>query len=117
MPFMTLKNGWLHCQKDKGFLVLFFFSSTVTTSIIFSVFSFIIQVVLIVQNFLPTDPFGGLLDIAKEPFFAYMPYVNYFVPVGFCVALVSAFVSAYATYVIFKYFKKIISSVLEVNLY
>lgn len=41
-----------------------------------------------------------------------MPYVNYFVPVGFCVTLVSAFVSAYATYVIFKYFKKIISSVL-----
>ena len=80
--------------------------------IIFSVFSFIIQVVLIVQNFLPTDPFGGLLDITKEPFFAYMPYVNYFVPVGFCVALVSAFVSAYASYVIFKYFKKIISSVL-----
>lgn len=85
---------------------------SILANIIFSVFSFIIQVVLIVQNFLPTDPFGGLLDIAKEPFFAYMPYVNYFVPVGFCVALVSAFVSAYATYVIFKYFKKIISSVL-----
>lgn len=85
---------------------------SILVNIIFSVFSFIIQVVLIVQNFLPTDPFGGLLDIAKEPFFAYMPYVNYFVPVGFCVALVSAFVSAYATYVIFKYFKKIISSVL-----
>lgn len=85
---------------------------SVLVNIIFSVFSFIIQVVLIVQNFLPTDPFCGLLDIAKEPFFAYMPYVNYFVPVGFCVALVSAFVSAYATYVIFKYFKKIISSVL-----
>lgn len=81
---------------------------SILADIIFSVFSFIIQVVLIVQNFLPTDPFGGLLDIAKEPFFAYMPYVNYFVPVGFCVALVSA----YATYVIFKYFKKIISSVL-----
>ncbi len=85
---------------------------SILANIIFSVFSFIIQVVLIVQNFLPTDPFGGLLDIAKEPFFAYMPYVNYFVPVGFCVTLVSAFVSAYATYVIFKYFKKIISSVL-----
>lgn len=85
---------------------------SILVNIIFSVFSFIIQVVLIVQNFLPTDPFGGLLDIAKEPFFAYMPYVNYFVPVGFCVTLVSAFVSAYATYVIFKYFKKIISSVL-----
>lgn len=85
---------------------------SILVNIIYSVFSFIIQVVLIVQNFLPTDPFGGLLDIAKEPFFAYMPYVNYFVPVGFCVALVSAFVSAYATYVIFKYFKKIISSVL-----
>lgn len=81
-------------------------------NIIFTVFSFIIQVVLIVQNYLPTDPFGGLLDIAREPFFAYMPYVNYFVPVGFCVALVSAFVSAYGSYVIFKYFKKIISSVL-----
>ena len=54
---------------------------SILANIIFSVFSFIIQVVLIVQNFLPTDPFGGLLDIAKEPFFAYMPYVNYFVPV------------------------------------
>ena len=70
---------------------------SILANIIFSVFSFIIQVVLIVQNFLPN---------------AYMPYVNYFVPIGFCVTLVSAFVSAYATYVIFKYFKKIISSVL-----
>ena len=36
---------------------------SILADIIFSVFSFIIQVVLIVQNFLPTDPFGGLLDI------------------------------------------------------
>lgn len=41
---------------------------SILADIIFSVFSFIIQVVLIVQNFLPTDPFGGLLDIAKELF-------------------------------------------------
>lgn len=85
---------------------------SVLANIIFSVFAFIIQVILIVQNFLPTDPFQGILDISKEPIFDYMSYVNWFVPVNFCVTLVSAFVSAYATYVIFKYFKKIISSVL-----
>ena len=85
---------------------------SVLADVIFSVFAFLIQVILIVQNFLPTDPFSGVLDIAKEPIFAYMPYVNWFVPVNFCVTLVSAFVSAYATYVVFKYFKKIISSVL-----
>lgn len=85
---------------------------SVLANIIFSVFAFIIQVILIVQNLLPTDPFCGVLDVAKEPIFSYMPYVNWFVPVNFCVTLVSAFVSAYATYVIFKYFKKIVSSVL-----
>lgn len=85
---------------------------SVLANIIFSVFAFIIQVILIVQNLLPTDPFCGVLDVAKEPIFSYMPYVNWFVPVSFCVTLVSAFVSAYAAYVIFKYFKKIVSSVL-----
>ena len=80
---------------------------SVLANIIFSVFAFIIQVILIVQNLLPTDPFCGVLDVAKEPIFSYMPYVNWFV------TLVSAFVSAYATYVIFKYFKKIVSSVLN----
>ena len=86
---------------------------SVLANIIFSVFAFIIQVILIVQNLLPTDPFCGVLDVAKEPIFSYMPYVNWFGPVAFCVTLGSAFVSAYATYVIFKYFKKIVSSVLN----
>lgn len=85
---------------------------SVLANIIFSVFAFIIQVILIVHNLLPTDPFCGVLDVAKEPIFSYMPYVNWLVPVSFCVTLVSAFVSAYAAYVIFKYFKKIVSSVL-----
>ena len=52
---------------------------SVLANIIFSVFAFIIQVILIVQNLLPTDPFCGVLDVAKEPIFSYMPYVNWFV--------------------------------------
>lgn len=35
---------------------------SILANIIFSVFSFIIQVVLIVQNFLPTDPFVKILS-------------------------------------------------------
>ena len=45
---------------------------SVLANIIFSVFAFIIQVILIVQNLLPTDPFCGVLDVAKEPIFTYI---------------------------------------------
>ena len=73
---------------------------------------FIIEVCLAVQCYMPTDVLRGLLDVSKEPFLQYMPYVNYFVPLDYAVLLFGAFIDTYAFYICFKYFKKILSSIL-----
>lgn len=73
---------------------------------------FIIEVCLAVQAYMPTDVLRGVLDVAKEPFMTYMPYINYFIPLDFAVLLFGAFIDVYAFYICFKYFKKILSSIL-----
>ena len=42
----------------------------------------------------------------------YLPYVNWFIPLDYAVSLASAFLDAYAMYIVWKYFKKVISSLL-----
>lgn len=88
--------------------ILCFFLTDFVTNIL----GFLVDFVLIAKNFLPTDPFSGVLDISKEPFIEYMPYVNWFVPLDYAVTLFGAFLNAYGLYICFKYFKKIMSSVL-----
>ena len=61
---------------------------------------------------LPTDPLKGLLDVNTELFVAYLPYINWFVPLDYAVLLFGSFVQAYGLYITYKYFKKIISSIL-----
>ena len=63
-------------------------------------------------NLLPTDPLKGLLDVNTELFVAYLPYINWFVPLDYAVLLFGSFVQAYGLYITYKYFKKIISSIL-----
>ncbi len=70
----------------------------------------IIQIGLAVQAFLPTDVFYGIFDVVNEPFYKYMPYVNWFVPIDYAVLLVGTFVDVYATYIMYKYFRKILAS-------
>lgn len=72
----------------------------------------IIDLILMYKSFMPTDTIGGLLDVAKEPFVAYLPYINWFLPLDYAVDLMSAFLDAYALYIVWKYFKKVISSLL-----
>lgn len=73
---------------------------------------FVIDVIQININLLPTDPLKGLLDINSELFTAYLPYINWFVPLDYAVLLFGAFVNAYGTYISYKYVKKIVSSIL-----
>lgn len=73
----------------------------------------IIQIGLAVQTFLPTDVFYGIFDVVNEPLYKYMPYVNWFVPIDFAVLLVGTFVDVYATYIMYTYFRKILSSVFD----
>lgn len=81
-------------------------------NVITGVGGLIIDLILMYKSFMPTDTVGGLLDIAKEPFVQYLPYVNWFIPLDYAVSLVSAFLDAYAMYIVWKYFKKVISSLL-----
>lgn len=74
--------------------------------------SFFVDVILISYNLLPTDPISGLLDIGKEPFVAFLPYINWFIPLDYAVTLVGAILDAYGLYVCWKYLKKILYSVL-----
>lgn len=85
---------------------------SILSNIIFSIFSFIIDIILITQSYLPTDVFRGILDIAKEPFTQFLPYVNWFIPLDYAVTLMSVVLDAYALFVVWKYFKKIISAVI-----
>ena len=73
----------------------------------------IIQIGLAVQAFLPTDVFYGIFDVVNEPLYEYMPYVNWFVPIDYAVLLVGTFVDAYATYIMYTYFRKFLSSVFD----
>lgn len=81
-------------------------------NVITGVGGLIIDLILMYKSFMPTDTVGGLLDIAKEPFVDYLPYVNWFIPLDYAVSLASAFLDAYAMYIVWKYFKKIISALL-----
>lgn len=72
--------------------------------------SVLIDFFLISEALLPTDVFNGILDFNSEIFTAYLPYINWFIPLDYAVLLFGTFLDAYATYIIWKYFKKIISS-------
>lgn len=71
----------------------------------------VIQIGLAVQVYMPTDVFYGLFDVVNEPLYEYMPYVNWFIPLDFAVLLIGTYVDVYATYIVYKYFKKVIASV------
>lgn len=73
----------------------------------------IIQIGLAVQAFLPTDVFYGIFDVVNEPLYSFMPYVNWFVPIDYAVLLVGTFVDVYATYIMYKYFRKILASLFD----
>lgn len=75
-------------------------------------FGSIIEFMLITQSLMPTDVFKGLLDINTEIFTAWLPQINWFVPLDYAVALFGAFIDAYASYIIYIYIKRIISSVI-----
>lgn len=60
-------------------------------NVITGVGGLIIDLILMYKSFMPTDTVGGLLDIAKEPFVQYLPYVNWFIPLDYAVSLASAF--------------------------
>lgn len=70
----------------------------------------VIQIGLAIQVFLPTDVFYGIFDVVNEPLYNFMPYVNWFIPLDFAVFLIGTYVDVYATYIIYKYFKKVIAS-------
>ncbi|HBD65651.1 MAG TPA: hypothetical protein DC028_01305 [Eubacterium sp.] len=70
----------------------------------------VIQIGLAVQAFLPTDVFYGLFDVVNEPLYQYLPYVNWFVPLDYAVLLIGTWVDVYATYIMYTYFRKILSS-------
>lgn len=74
-------------------------------------FTVLIDFFLISEALLPTDVFEGILDFNSEIFTAYLPYINWFIPLDYAVLLFGTFLDAYATYIIWKYFKKIIASV------
>ena len=78
-------------------------------SFIANTFYFVIEIILITENLLPTDPLKGLLDVNTELFVTYLPYINWFVPLDYAVLLFGSFVQAYGLYITYKYFKKIIS--------
>ena len=48
------------------------------SNVIVGVGGLIVDLILMYKSFMPTDPVGGLLDIAKEPFVDYLPYINCF---------------------------------------
>lgn len=81
-------------------------------SFIANTFYFVTEIILITENLLPTDPLHGILDVDTELFTAYLPYINWFVPLDYAVLLFGSFVQAYGLYITYKYFKKIISSIL-----
>lgn len=62
---------------------------------------------------MPTDVFGGLLNVNTEIFTAWLPQINWFVPLDYAVTLFGAFVDAYAGYIIYLYVLRIIRSVLS----
>lgn len=49
-------------------------------SFIANTFYFVIEIILITENLLPTDPLKGLLDVNTELFVTYLPYINCFIP-------------------------------------
>lgn len=81
-------------------------------SFISNTFYFIIEIILITENLLPTDPLTGLLNVDTELFVAWLPYINWFVPLDYAVLLFGSFVQAYGLWITYKYFKKILSSIL-----
>lgn len=95
--------------------------STVITGILCSVivnfvvnlFGAVIEFILITQALMPTDVFKGLLDVNTEIFMAWIPQVNWFVPLDYAVTLFGAFIDAYAGYIIYIYVRKIIKCVLS----
>lgn len=76
-----------------------------------NVFGGIIEFILITQTLIPTDVFSGLLDVNSEIFTAWLPQINWFVPLDYAVTLFGAFVDAYASYIIYLYVKRILTSI------
>ena len=83
------------------------------TDLIANLLTFFVDVVLIAYNLLPTDPVSGLLNVSKEPFVNYLPYINWFIPFDYVITLTGAVLDAYGLYICWKYFKKILYAVLS----
>ena len=62
---------------------------------------------------MPTDVFKGLLDVNSEIFMAWIPQINWFVPLDYSVTLFGAFVDAYAGYIIYVYARRILKSIVS----
>lgn len=88
-------------------------AASLLENFILNIGSFGIDLILAFISFMPTDPFTGLLDVASEPFYQFMPYVNWFIPINYFVILIGSVLDAYALMIVFKYLKKIISSLLK----
>lgn len=86
---------------------------SILINFLLNVFGGIIEFILIIQTMMPTDVFNGVLDVSSEIFTAWLPWINWFVPLDYAVVLFGVFVDAYASYIIFIYVKKILSSVLS----
>lgn len=82
------------------------------TDLIANLLTFFVDVILIAYNLLPTDPVSGLLNVSKEPFVNYLPYINWFIPLDYVVTLTGAVLDAYGLYICWKYFKKILYAIL-----
>ena len=74
------------------------------TDLIANLLTFFVDVILIAYNLLPTDPVSGLLNVSKEPFVNYLPYINWFIPLDYAVTLTGAVLDAYGLYICWKYY-------------
>ena len=70
------------------------------TDLIANLLTFFVDVVLIAYNLLPTDPVSGLLNVSKEPFVNYLPYINWFIPFDYVITLTGAVLDAYGLYML-----------------
>ena len=86
---------------------------SVLVNFLINFFGGIIEFMLITQNLMPTDVFKGLLDVNSEIFMAWIPQINWFVPLDYAVTLLGAFVDAYAGYIIYVYARRILKSIVS----
>lgn len=86
---------------------------SILINFVVNIFSAVIEFILISNALMPTDVFSGLLDVNSEIFSAWLPQINWFVPLDYAVLLFGTFIDCYASYIIYLYVRRILSSVLS----